>query len=360
MNLLAETIEKINSVDRAWLEKAEAQQLNLTKPPKSLGRLEEIANRLCAIQETLAPTVENRRIIVCAADHGVCAESVSPYPAEVTAQMVINFISGGAAINALAKNANAKLSVVDIGVKSDIPAIESAPNILLRRRVAGGTRNFARGAAMSADELFAAVEVGIELANESKKNGETLLGLGEMGIGNTTAASAITSALTRLAPEETTGRGTGATDEMLARKIETVRRALEINQPNSDDALDVLRKVGGFEIACLVGICVGAASERTAIVTDGFIATAAAALAVKLRPPIADYIFASHLSAEKGHRALLEFINQKPLLDLEMRLGEGTGAALAMNIIAAATAAFREMATFESAGISENNQTAAR
>ncbi len=198
------------------------------------------------------------------------------------------------------------------------------------------------------------------MARESKRNGETLLGLGEMGIGNTTAASAITAALTGLPPEETTGRGTGATDEMLRRKIETVRRALAINQPNSDDALDVLRKVGGFEIACLVGICIGAASERTAIVADGFIATAASALAVKLHAPIAEYIFAAHLSAEKGHHALLEFINQKPLIDLEMRLGEGTGAALAMNIIQAAVGAFREMATFETAGISENNQKAAR
>ena len=352
MNLLTQTIEKIESVDRAWLEKAEARQLNLTKPPRSLGRLEEIVNRLCAIQETLALSVEHRRIIVCAADHGVCAENVSPYPSEVTAQMVVNFLNGGAAINALAKAARAKLSVVDVGVKGEIPAIENSPHALHRRRVANGTRNFTEEAAMSETEMFAALEVGIELARESKRNGETLLGLGEMGIGNTTAASAITAALTGLPPEETTGRGTGATDEMLRRKIETVRRALAVNQPNSDDALDVLRKVGGLEIACLVGICVGAASERTAIITDGFIATAAAALAVKLHAPIAGYIFAAHLSAEKGHHALLAFINQKPLLDLEMRLGEGTGAALAMNIIAAACAAFLEMATFDGAKIS--------
>lgn len=364
MSLLTETIKKIEFIDQSWLEKAEARQLSLTKPPKSLGRLEEIANRLCAIQEKLTPLVENRRIIICAADHGVCAENISPYPSAVTAQMVINFLSGGAAINAFAKIANAKLSVVDIGVKSAIPALEkiyeNSSNVLHRRRIADGTRNFTKEPAMSEREMFAAIEVGIELALESKRNGETLLGLGEMGIGNTTAASAICAALTRLAPEETTGRGTGADDEMLTRKIETVRRALAVTQPDSDDPLDVLRKIGGFEIACLVGVCVGAASEKIAIVTDGFITTAAAALAVKLCPPIAGYIFASHLSAEKGHHALLELIDQKPLFDLEMRLGEGTGSALAMNIIAASLAAFCEMATFEKAGISENKQRAAR
>jgi nicotinate-nucleotide--dimethylbenzimidazole phosphoribosyltransferase len=360
MNLLRETIERIEPVDRIWLEKAESQQLNLIKPPKSLGRLEEIANRLCAIQATLQPSVENRRIIVCAADHGVCAENVSPYPSEVTGQMVVNFLSGGAAINALAKVADAKLSIVDVGVKSAISWTGNSPNVFYRRRIADGTRNSAKEAAMSESETFAAIRVGIELAEESKRNGEKLLGLGEMGIGNTTAASAICAALTGLAPEAATGRGTGATDEMLRHKIETVRRALKINQPNSDDALEVLRKVGGFEIACLVGVCLSAARHRIAIVTDGFIATAATALAVKLCPSIGDYVFASHLSAEKGHGALLEFINQSPLFDLEMRLGEGTGAALAMNIIAAAVAAFCEMATFETAGISENKQTTAQ
>lgn len=360
MNLLNETIEEIEAVNAAWFERAAARQSNLTKPPQSLGRLEEIANRLCAIQQTLEPSVENRRVIVCAADHGVCVENVSPYPSEVTAQMVANFLRGGAAINALARAASAKLSVVDIGVKSEIPTVENSPHDFHRRRVANGTRNFAVEAAMSQSEMLAAVNVGIKLARESGRRGETVVGLGEMGIGNTTAASAICATLTGLSPEATTGRGTGATDRMLRHKIETVRRALETNEPNADDALDILRKVGGLEIACLVGVCVGAASERMAIITDGFIATAAAALAVKLHPPIAEYIFAAHMSAEKGHLALLEFIRQKPLLDLEMRLGEGTGAALAMNIVAAAVAAFRGMATFESAGINENDQAAAR
>jgi len=353
MNLLHETIERIRPIDKIWLEKAEIHQLNLTKPPKSLGRLEEIANRLCAIQETLAPSVENRRIIVCAADHGVCAEGISPYPGEVTAQMVINFLSGGAAINALAKTTNTKLSIVDVGVKSKILIGENAPNTLRKRRVGNGTKNIAKGAAMTESEMFAALEVGIELAKTSKRNGETILGLGEMGIGNTTAASAITSALTGFTPDETTGRGTGADDGMLAHKIEIVRRALEINQPQKDDALDILRKVGGFEIACLTGICLGAAAERIAVVSDGFIATAAVALAFKTCPNVADYVFAAHLSQEKGHFALLEFIKQTPLLDLQMRLGEGTGAALAMGIIAAAVAAFNEMATFAQANVSD-------
>ncbi|HXG83412.1 MAG TPA: nicotinate-nucleotide--dimethylbenzimidazole phosphoribosyltransferase [Pyrinomonadaceae bacterium] len=349
MNLINETTGKIEPVETVWRERAAARQLKLTKPPGSLGRLEEIADRLCAIQRSLQPIVENREIFVFAASHGVSNENVSPYPASVTAQMVFNFLRGGAAINALAKTANARLTVVDIGVDGDFN--ETQANFV-RAKVARGTKNFALGAAMSQIQMQAAVETGIELAVAAKKRNTKIIGLGEMGIGNTTAASAITAALLGIAPENCVGRGTGADDAMLAHKIEIVRRALDANQLDADDAFDVLRKVGGFEIAGLVGLCLGAARERMAIITDGFITTAAVALAVKICPAVRDYVFASHLSVECGHSALLDFINQKPLFDFEMRLGEGTGAALAMNVVAASVAAFNEMATFKSANVS--------
>lgn len=347
---LKQTIESIKPIDSEWIARAEARQMGLTKPPGSLGVLEEIANRLCAIQETLSPIVERREIFVFAASHGVCSEGVSPYPAAVTAQMVLNFLGGGAAINALAKVAGADLTIVDVGVEGEL--WKGAAKNFMQAKVARGTKNFTRGAAMTENEMAQALAVGFEAAKTAKSSGTTVIGLGEMGIGNTTSASAITAALLKLAPEATTGRGTGADDETLRRKIETVRRAIEINQPNANDAFDILRKVGGLEIAALVGLIIGAAANRTAIITDGFIATAATALATKACPAIADYVFAAHLSAEQGHRFLLEYIGQKPIFDLQMRLGEGTGAALAMNVVVSACAAFNEMATFNSAEIS--------
>jgi len=346
---LKQTLECIKSVDPEWIARAERRQLELTKPPRSLGVLEEIANRLCAIQETLAPIVEQREIYVFAASHGVCEENVSPYPSAVTAQMVLNFLDGGAAINALAKVAGAKLTVIDVGVDGEFAG--GAENFV-QAKITNGSKNFTRGAAMSENEMTQALRIGFDLAKKARLKGTTIIGLGEMGIGNTTAASAIAAALLKLEPEATTGRGTGADDEILQRKIETVRRAITINQPDADDAFDVLRKVGGLEIAALVGLIIGAAANRTAIITDGFIATAATALAVKAHPAIADYIFAAHLSVEQGHASLLEYIKQKPIFDLQMRLGEGTGAALAMNVIVAACAAFLEMATFDSAAVS--------
>jgi nicotinate-nucleotide--dimethylbenzimidazole phosphoribosyltransferase len=357
MNLIEQTIQEIKPVELIWLERAASRQLQLTKPPESLGRLEEIANRLCAIQETEQPIAKEREIFVFAASHGVCAEGVSPYPSAVTAQMVLNFLRGGAAINALAKAANANLTVVDIGVDADFE--ETAPNFV-KAKISYGTKNFAREAAMTEAEMTKAIEIGIELAKSAKANGVKIVGLGEMGIGNTTSASAVTSALLNLPPSQTVGRGTGADDAMLAHKIKVVETALKINQPKPDSAFDILQKVGGLEIAGLVGLCLGAASERVAIVTDGFIATAAVALAVKICPFVKDYVFAAHLSVERGHTALLEFVEQKPLFDLQMRLGEGTGAALAMKIISASVAAFNEMATFDSAKVSQKETAGER
>lgn len=349
MNLIEETINRIKPVEEKWFERAARRQLELTKPPNSLGRLETISNRLCAIQETLRPSVKKRAIFVFAADHGVCAEGISPYPSTVTAQMVRNILDGGAAINALAQNANAELTVVDIGVDGDF---EETAVDFVKAKIARGTQNFAHRPAMSETEMQKAVQTGIELAKAARSNGITLIGLGEMGIGNTTAASAVTAALLSLAPEQVTGRGAGADDPMLQHKVEIIMRALKINQPNANDAFDVLCKIGGLEVAGLTGLCLGAAAEKIAIVTDGFIATAATALAIKICPFIRDYVFASHNSVEPGHAALLEFIEQKPLFDLAMRLGEGTGAALAINMVAAAVAAFNEMATFAEANIS--------
>jgi nicotinate-nucleotide--dimethylbenzimidazole phosphoribosyltransferase len=335
-------------VDREWITKAEARQLSLTKPPRSLGRLEEVANRVAAIQQTLTPTVEAAQIIVFAGDHGVTAEGVAPYPSTVTAQMVANFLSGGAAVNALAAVAGAGVTVVDIGVASDAP-----PAIGVRgRRIAPGTRNMVREPAMTPDEALAAIVVGIEQGVGAAARAD-MIGLGEMGIGNSTSASAITAALTGLPPAAVTGRGTGADDVMLQRKTAVIEQALRERRPDPHDGLDVLAKVGGLEIAGLVGVVLAGAASRRVLVTDGFISTAAAAIAVRLCPAAGDYLFAAHRSIEPGHAALLELIGQEPLLDLRMRLGEGTGAALAFGVIRAATAAFTRMATFASAGVSD-------
>lgn len=348
-DLISETISRIEPIEQIWLDRAAARQLELTKPANSLGTLETVANRICAIQASLQPNVEHGEILIFAASHGVSIENVSPFPAAVTKQMVLNFLRGGAAINALAKVARADLTVIDIGVDGEFA--ETADNFI-QAKIARGTKNFALEAAMSESEMRTAIETGIKLAQTAKLKNVQIIGLGEMGIGNTTSAAAITSALLEVAPEHCVGRGTGADDQMLNHKIRIVKRALELNQPDKTDAFDVLQKVGGFEIAGLAGACLGAAMERIAIVTDGLIATAAVALAVKICPAVKDYVFAAHNSVEPGHKLLLEFIEQKPLLDLEMRLGEGTGAALALNIISAAVRAFNEMATFDAANVS--------
>lgn len=354
--LLHDTLARISPVDAAWLERAAERQDQLTKPARSLGRLEEIANRICAIQATLAPAVTRRRIIVCAADHAVAASrGTSAYPSVVTRHMVENFRAGGAAINALARHACAELVVVDAGVSGarfDPDTNETRAHArFVDARVRDGSADISREAAMSEAEALRAIEVGITLADQAARDGIAIIGLGEMGIGNTTAASAIAAALTGSAPDLVTGRGTGADDATYKRKVAAVTDALRINRPRERDALDVLRGVGGLEIAALCGVCLGAAANRIAVVTDGFIATAAAALAVRLCDATKDYLFAAHLSTEPGHQALLDVIKQKPLLDLDMRLGEGSGAALALPIIAAAVEVFRGMRTFAEARV---------
>jgi nicotinate-nucleotide--dimethylbenzimidazole phosphoribosyltransferase len=341
-------LEQIHPVSHAWIEAAEKHQLDLTKPPGSLGRLEGIANRCAAIRENLTPTANHPRIVLFAADHGVCAEGVSPYPQAVTAQMVLNFLRGGAAINALARTAHIDLKVVDMGVAAELPPSEE----LISRRAGPGTRNFCQDPAMTGSEMQSALDTGIGLAFQAADDGCDVLGFGEMGIGNTTSASAITAALTARPVEELVGRGTGADDDCLARKRSAIHRALILHADQLGSPLGILRSVGGFEIAAMCGFCLGAAARRIPILIDGFIATSAAAIAVRLAPGCAGYLFASHKSSEPGHALLLELIGQEPILDLKMRLGEGTGVALAIPIVQAAVAAFTQMATFSSAGVS--------
>ncbi len=331
MNLLERTIGEIRPVDAKWIAAAEKRQLELTKPPGSLGRLEEIANRCAAIRESLAPTAGRARIVVFAGDHGVCAEGVSPYPQEVTAQMVANFRRGGAAINALAGAAGIELMVRDAGAC---------------------TKNFCVEPAMTEREMVAATEDGIGCAAEAAAAGCDVVGFGEMGIGNTTSASAITAALTGEPIFKVTGRGTGADEECMARKRAAIERALELHAGGVKTPLGILRCLGGFEIAGMCGFCLGAAARRLPVIADGFISTAAAALAVRLSTAAGDYLFASHQSGEPGHAHLLAILGQRPLLDLGMRLGEGTGAALAIPIFRAAIAAFTRMATFAEAAVS--------
>jgi nicotinate-nucleotide--dimethylbenzimidazole phosphoribosyltransferase len=341
--------DRIQPLSQPFLAAARERQLTLTKPPESLGRLEEIANRLAAIQQTTTPRIINKRVYVVAADHGVTAEGVSAYPREVTAQMVDNFLRGGAAINVLGRHGEIELRVVDAGVDADLTDREG----LLHNKIISGTANFARGAAMTREDAEKSITAGVQIASAAKNEGVSLLGIGEMGIGNTTAASAITSVLTSKDPESVTGRGTGIDDQGLALKIEVIRRALEINHPNPSDSIDILAKVGGAEIGVMMGIVIGAAAERIPVVADGFISTSAAALAVKLCPTSRDYLFIGHRSSERGHTALIDYLGEKPLLDLGMRLGEGTGAALAMHLIEGAAKLLVEMATFGEAGVSD-------
>jgi nicotinate-nucleotide--dimethylbenzimidazole phosphoribosyltransferase len=345
---IEEAIASVPELKLEWRDHAMTHSNNLTKPPGSLGRLEEIAARLVMIQETDRPRYVRPAIFTLAADHGVTAEGVSAYPKEVTRQMVLNFLAGGAAINVLCRHCDVEVIVVDIGVDS---AFDDA-NGLVKRKVARGTQNLARGPAMSEGECEAALNVGVELAGLAHRQGRSLIGTGEMGIGNTTAAAAIASVLTGRPVADVTGRGTGLDQAGIEHKVRVIERALVVNHPIASAPRDMLSKVGGFEIAGLAGLILGAAAHRIAVVVDGFISTAAAAVARALQPKVSDFLFAAHRSSEPGHQALLEFIGQEPLLDLGMRLGEGTGAALAMTLIGAAVRIYNEMATFSSAGVS--------
>lgn len=328
---------------------ARDRQDTLTKPRGSLGRLEELSIQLAGIKADPFPLVERKAVIVMAADHGVTSAGVSAYPADVTRQMVLNFLRGGAAINVLAHQAHARVTVVDIGVRTEF---EPLPG-LTRRKVMCGTRNLARGPAMTREEAEHAIQVGIDVLYEEANRGLDLVATGDMGIGNTTPSSAIAAVITGLPVAQVVGRGTGIDDAGLEQKRHVIEQSLAVNQPNANDAMDVLHKVGGLEIAGLAGVMIAAASKRIPVVMDGFISTAAAMIAVGLAPSVREYLIAAHQSVEIGHRALLQHLNLVPLLDLNMRLGEGTGAALAFHLIEASTRILREMATFREADVND-------
>ncbi len=348
MELLKKTIKGISPVNESFYEIAQKRLDNLTKPPGSLGRLEEFARRLVAITENTMPVLDKKVIFTFAGDHGVTEEGVSAYPKEVTTQMVFNFLRGGAGINVLARHAGAEVVVVDIGVDHDFGEIEGLVNM----KVIKGTGNFTKGPAMTGDEAIRCIEVGIELANGYAKKGYKIFGTGEMGIGNTTPSSAIASVLTGKPVSEVTGKGTGITDESLKRKITVIENGIKLNKPNPEDAIDVLAKVGGAEIGGIAGLILGAASMKIPVVIDGFISTAGAIIAYCLKPETKDYMFAAHNSVEIGHKAMLDKMGLRPILNLDLRLGEGTGAALAMLMIEAGLKIYREMATFGEAGVS--------
>jgi nicotinate-nucleotide--dimethylbenzimidazole phosphoribosyltransferase len=346
------TLPTIPDLDLKAQAAALARQGTLTKPAGSLGRLEALSVQLAAATGQARPSVARKAVIVMAGDHGVTAEGVSAYPAEVTPQMVLNFVHGGAAINVLARQANARVVVVDVGVAADLPAMPS----LELRKVARGTQNMARGPAMTRAQAEAAIAVGLDVVRAEIAKGLDLVATGDMGIGNTTPSSAIVAVMTGRPVAQVTGRGTGVDDAGLSRKVSIIERALAVNKPDPKDAWDVVTKVGGFEIAGLAGVIIGAAAGRVPVVViDGFISGAAALIAAGLKPEVKPYMIAGHQSVEIGHRAALELLGLRPVFDLDLRLGEGTGAALAFHVIEASARILNEMATFADAGVSEKS-----
>jgi nicotinate-nucleotide--dimethylbenzimidazole phosphoribosyltransferase len=348
---ILDRVASVTHLDTTAMEQARSRQQQLTKPAGSLGRLEDIAIQMAGITKQPLPNVKQKTVIIMAGDHGVTKEGVSAYPSTVTPQMVYNFLRGGAAINALAHHIGAKVIVVDVGVAADL----SHPD-LLSRKVAFGTANMALEPAMTHAQMLEAIQVGIDAFDAQLDQGIDLVATGDMGIGNTTASSAIAAVLLQMPAALVTGRGTGIDDEQLAHKIQVIESAIERNVPNPQDPFDVLMKVGGLEIAGLVGVIIAAASRRIPLVIDGFISGAAALITVELNPVISKYLFAGHVSVEQGHRLILERLGISPLLDLQLRLGEGTGAVLAMSIIEAALYTHSEMATFAEAGVSAREE----
>jgi nicotinate-nucleotide--dimethylbenzimidazole phosphoribosyltransferase len=351
MSKLKEILKQIQPVDTSRTNAVQAQLDNLTKPQGSLGRLEELAKKYCLITGRDKPMIRNKIIFTFAGDHGVTEEGVSAFPKEVTPQMVLNFIRGGAAVNVLAKHVGARVIVVDMGVDHDFEPMEG----LEIRKIRRGTRNMTKGPAMTRDEAERAVLAGIELV-EKYKEGLDLLGTGDMGIGNTTPSSAIVSVITGTDAGKVTGRGTGIDDRSLQNKVAIIKKAIAMNDPDPKDALDVLAKVGGYEIAGIAGLVLGAALHRIPVVVDGFISTAGALIAAELNPLVKGYMIAAHQSVEIGHRKMLEHLEQVPLLDLNLRLGEGTGAALGMSLVEAGVKILGEMATFVDAGVAEKSE----
>jgi len=352
MDKIKEVIDRIRPIDKEIMVETQKRLDNLTKPRGSLGRLEELARKVVAITGQRDPKFKEKVIFTMVGDHGVVEEGVSAYPSEVTPQMVYNFIRGGAGINVLARHVGARVKVIDMGVAVKIKNQKSKIKNFKDKKIGFGTKNITKGPAMTREEAIRSIAAGIEVFEEELQGGIDIVGTGDMGIGNTTPSSAIIAAFSGVDVREVTGRGTGIDDEAFNRKVEVVRKALDINKPDPDDPVDVLAKVGGFEIGGLCGITLAAASHRKPIVIDGFISTAGALIAVKLAPVVKEYLIASHNSAETGHRIMLDYMGLRPLLDLDLRLGEGTGAALGIGLVEAGVKVLTQMATFDSAGVS--------
>lgn len=347
---LHSALDRIKPVSARRMAEIQARLDRQTKPRGSLGRLEELARRYVAI--TGREEIHRKVVFTFAGDHGVAEEGVSAFPREVTPQMVYNFLAGGAGINALARHAGAEVIVVDMGVDHDFPPMDG----LMLKKVGRGTQNFTRGPAMTRQEALRCLETGIELAVFCREAGVDLVGTGDMGIANTTPSAAIAAVFTGLPPAQVTHRGTGIDDAALVNKIRVVKKGLAVNAPDREDPVDVLAKVGGYEIGGIAGLVLGCAAVGIPVIIDGFISTAGALIASELHSHVRDYVFAAHQSVEIGHGAMLERIGQRPLLNLDMRLGEGTGAALAMSLVEAALRLLREVKTFDEAGVSEQER----
>jgi len=350
-SLLTTTIAAILPSDTAMRQQAHQRLEQLAIPHWSLGSMLDLAEDLAAITSSMHPAVKRKSIVVMAGDHGIVAAGVSKFPQAVTVEMVRNFVNEKASINALARQVGAQVTVVDVGVAGDLSNLQAAPS-LLHMKIAPGTANFTTGPAMSRAQAIRAIEVGIDVANQLAATTD-LFGTGDMGIGNTSPSSAIIATLCQRTLADVTGRGTGLDDVALAAKITTLQDAVTLNQPDASDGLDVLAKVGGFEIGAIAGLILGAAAQRKPVVIDGIISTAGALIAASLAPTSVDYMIAGHCSVEQGHRIALETLGKRPLLDLDLRLGEGTGAAIAMNLVEAAVSILTEVATFEEAAISK-------
>lgn len=351
-DLYHQVIQGIRPLPTSLNSEAQFKIDNKTKPVGSLGRLEKLAVQAALIQNDLNPSIQRKSMMVFGADHGITAEGISAYPAEVTYQMVENFFHGGAAINVICNHYGIDVKVIDMGVKGEF----NDHPILVKRKVAQGTKNFAVTSAMTESEAIQAIEAGMRLVmDEGQTQKIDVLGVGEIGIGNTTSAAAIISAITGLSPEKTAGRGTGLDDQGLNHKVDVLRKALALHNPDASNGLEVVTKVGGFELAGIVGAILAAAAGKTMVVLDGVISTAAGLIAYTIQPDIKDFLVSGHKSVEVAQKAALEHMGLEPVIDLDMRLGEGTGAAITMDLVETACAIMRDMASFEEAGVSTKN-----
>ena len=349
---LDDVLAGIKRVETEWVDKAAERTASLAIPPRALGRLHDLAERLCGIRETLDINLDSKAVLVMAGDHGVAGEGTSAFPQEVTGAMVQTFLAGGAGINAISRHVGARVVVVDVGIIPDIPLPDSgsAQNFYVEK-VGRGTASFTKGPAMSVEDARKSIMVGFHRASALFQEGVAILGTGDMGIGNTTPSAAIGALLTGKSIDEMTGPGTGLDDAGMVRKKEIIRQGLELNKPNPADGIDVLSKVGGFEIGAIAGIILAAAHHKRPVMVDGFISTAGALIAHALNPAVVDYIFAGHCSEEPGHRHMLSYLGLDPILNLGLRLGEGTGGVLAMDVMDAAVKVFKEVMTFDEAGV---------